>query len=113
MAVHRENETFTTWTHHEPGNPITRRIHRMEVQDRHGRVHILTGDRLPDLVTTSVGPGMKGCHLAQILLSPNAAPEWTPDKPNTWGLSHFFCFGGGLIVLVLVRFIHGLFIECF
>lgn len=113
MALKQANETFMKWVHTENGNVMVRRIHRLEVQDRHGRLHILTGDKLPDLWHSSSGHGMKGCHLGQILLNPNPEPEYVPDKPNTWGLSHFVSFCVGFLLLVMVRFIHGLFIECF
>ena len=112
MALHQANEKFTKWVHTENGNVMVRRIHRLEVQARDGRLHILTADKLPDFIQTSAGHGMKGCHLAQILLSPNPAPEYVPDKSKTWGLSHFVSFCIGFLLLVMVRFIHGLFAEC-
>ena len=112
MALKQANEKFTKFVHLENGNSTVRRIHQMQVQDRKGRLHIITGDDLPEYVGISTGQGMKGCHLAQILLSPNPAPEYVPDKANTWGLSHLFVFGLGFFVLVIVRFILGLILDC-
>lgn len=113
MALKEANETFTLFNHLENGKSTRRRIHKMEVQDRNGRLHTIIGDDLPEWVGLFSGQGMKGCHLAQILLSPNPAPAWTPDKANTLGLSHFVSFCIGFWLLVIVRFIYGLCIECF
>ena len=112
MALKQASEVFTKFVHIENGNTMVRRVHQMQVQDRKGRLHFVKQDDMPECVIISTGQGMKGCHLAQILLSRNPAPEWTPDKTNTWGLGHFVTFCLGFLLLVMVRFIHGLFIEC-
>ena len=112
MALKQANEKFTKFVILENGKADVRRIHQMQVQDRNGRLHFIPVDDLPEFVQISTGQGMKGCHLAQILLSRNPAPEYVPDKANTWGLSHFVSFCVGFLLLVMVRFIHGLFIEC-
>ena len=114
MALTQSNEKFLKWVHTENGNVMVRRIHRLEVQARDGRLHVLIGDQLPDFIQTSAGQGMKGCHLAQILLSPNPAPEYTPDKADPWPRRRdFVSFAIGLLVFVLVRFIHALASDCF
>lgn len=112
MALHQANEKFTKWVHTENGNVMVRRIHQIQVQARDGRLHLITGDKLPDSIQTSAGQGMKGCHIAQILLSPNPAPDYVPDPVRTWTFSHVVCLLIGFWGLVMVRFIYGLFLEC-
>ena len=114
MALTQSNEKFLKWVHTENGNVMVRRIHRLEVQARDGRLHVLIGDQLPDFIQTSAGQGMKGCHLAQILLSPNPAPAYSPDPARPWpNLRDFVSFVIGLLVIVLVRFIYVLATGCF
>lgn len=68
MALKHGSEYFTKLTHIENGKIVPRRIHRLEVQDRHGRLHILTGEKLPDYIQINTGHGYAGKHLGQILL---------------------------------------------
>jgi hypothetical protein len=71
MALQQGSERFTKWTHVENGKVLTRRLHRMEVQARDGRMYVIKGDELPDAIQTNCGAAYKGEHLAQILLNPN------------------------------------------
>ena len=71
MALQQGSERFTKWTHVENGKVLTRRLHRMEVQARDGRMYVIKGDKLPDSIQTNCGQGYKGEHLAQILLHPD------------------------------------------
>lgn len=71
MALNHKGVHFTRWTHVENGNVMNRRLHRIEVQANDGRLHVITGDRLPDFIQTNAGNGHSGKHIAQILLDPN------------------------------------------
>jgi hypothetical protein len=71
MALKQGSERFTKWTHTENGKVLTRRLHRMEVQARDGRLYVIKGDDLPDALQTNCGHAYKGEHLAQILLNPS------------------------------------------
>lgn len=66
-----EVEHFTRWMHVENGKSFVRRLHRIELQAADGRLHVITGDKLPDAMVTNAGHGHRGAHMAQILLKPN------------------------------------------
>lgn len=85
MALQHGGERFTRWTHVENGQVLNRRLHRIEIQARDGRLHVIQGDKLPDFMQTCAGQGYKGAHIAQILLNPNA-PRSTelPEEPKCW-----------------------------
>ena len=71
MAMKKQEEYFTHWTHVEGGITFNRRLHRIEIQANDGRLYIIEGDRLPYYIQTCTGAGHKGVHVAQILLDPN------------------------------------------
>ena len=48
------------------------RGHRVEIQARDGRLHVIHGENLPDGFVTSAGYGHKCKHIAQILLRPQS-----------------------------------------
>jgi len=75
MALKHGSEHFTRWTHVENGQVLNRRLHRIEIQARDGRMYVLQGASLPDFIQTCAGHGYKGVHIAQILLDPNAISE--------------------------------------
>ena len=86
MALkHGSEEHFTKWMHMENGKAMVRRLHRLEIQATCGRLHILTGDKLPDALVTSAGQGHKGAHVGQILMNPKKLKEvngvsFEPDR---------------------------------
>ena len=69
MALCQGSECFTRWTHVEDGQVMNRRLHRIELQTRDGRLRVITGDKLPDFIQTCAGHGYTDANLAQILLS--------------------------------------------
>lgn len=85
MALKHKEEYFTRWTHVENGQVLNRRLHRIEVQANDGRLHVITGDRLPDFIQTCAGVGHKGTHLMQILFNPNRQPkQMVLTDPQPW-----------------------------
>ena len=52
---------------------FNRRVHRITLQDRTGKVHILEGKALPHKLTLDTGKARKGFHVAEILLEPESA----------------------------------------
>jgi len=111
MALQHGSEHYTKWTHVENGQVLSRRLHRMEIQARNGRLYIITGDKLPDFLQTCSGHGYKGRHVAQILLSPDPhvpavnQPYW-PVLLKTWptwrDLAHLVA---GLIGIPFLNFL--------
>jgi len=72
MALRQGSECFTKWTHVESGRVIIHRLHQIEVQDRDGRMHFISGEKLPDFIFTSSGHGYVGVDLSTLLLSPKS-----------------------------------------
>jgi hypothetical protein len=86
MAIRHGDEYFTRWTHVENGKVLNRRLHRIEIQARDGRLYIVTGEKLPDFLQTCSGHGYKGEHIAQILMHPKVGRS--PDaEPKPWPTS--------------------------
>ena len=54
----------------ENGNPLTRRIHELIVQDAVGLIHRIFGDRLPDSMTVITGDCQTDHHTLEVLISP-------------------------------------------
>ena len=108
MALKQGSERFTKWTHMENGKVLARRLHRMEVQARDGRLYVITGDDLPDALLTNSGHGHKGEHLAQILINPNRINTRRYDFsscglwPNGRDALNFIL---GFLATIAVRFI--------
>lgn len=85
MALrHGGGEWYTKWTHTENGNVMSRRLHRLEIQAKDGRMYVLEGQRLPDFIQTCSGVGHKGKHLAQILLNRKNFPDQDRGLFRTW-----------------------------
>jgi len=91
MALKHGSESFTKLVHMENGKVLVRRLHRLEVQSASGQLHVLTGDKLPDSITTNTGQGYKGAHLGQILLKPkqrlSLLSELNDYKDDRWPTS--------------------------
>ena len=109
MGLKHGNEPqYTMWTHRENGKVKHRRLHRMEVQDRFGRMHYLRDDDLPETIDTFSGQGYTGAHLATILLRPEklrvpqAAPPDTAAWPNLRDVANFFI---GFLSIAMLRII--------
>ena len=68
MAIKRNGEYFTYFTHYENGQVFPRRLQRLVVRDAKGKEFVLTGKLLPDALITSSGDGHKGQHTGHILL---------------------------------------------
>jgi hypothetical protein len=58
---------YTHWEHSENGEKFVRHILLMLVLDAWGGVHILTGLRLPRVVSSNAGQGHKDAHSAHIV----------------------------------------------
>jgi len=114
MALTTGDETYTKLTHLENGKVFVRRIKRLEVQARNGRLYVITGKDLPDYIQTSTGEGRKGDSLTQILLSGKdspynfkaESPAW-PSARDVLNLVIGFCLIG------MFKFIHSLFSQTF
>ena len=97
---------YTKWNHVENGNVITRRIHRLEIQGRDGRLYIITGAELPDYIQTCAGVGHKGLHIAQILLPEEATrPTYSLAlQPNPWfSKRDLVCVMIGLALVLILK----------
>lgn len=68
MAIKRNGEYYTYFTHYENGQVFPRRLQRLVVRDEKGKEFILTGKQLPDALITSSGDGHKGQHTGHVLL---------------------------------------------
>ena len=110
MALTHGSEHYTKWMHIENRKVLVRRLHRIEIQARDGRLYAITGDRLPDSFGTFSGHAYKGEHLAQILLRPDSCATYeTPRQSASWpsfrdAVNMFIGFMG----IVMLRFIIGL-----
>lgn len=103
MALKQGGEHYTMFKFAENGNVMNRRVHRIEFQDRTGKVHILEGNAMPELITLSTGTAQKGCHIATILLKPESAPANSSEGglwPSKRDVLHGFA---GIVVLVLLQ----------
>lgn len=104
---HKNEPQYCMWTHTENGKVMHRRLHRIEVQDRNGRMHILEGDKLPESIGGFSGQAYKGAHLATILLRPEtirvpkAAPPDTASWPNLRDAVNLLL---GFLGIVILRF---------
>ena len=109
MALKHKEERFVRWTHVENGNVPNRRLHRIEVQARDGRLYVLKGDELPDFIQTCTGQGYRGEHLMQVLLNPRGGGEWSPPETKPWPVGrdalHVML---GVAGFLLLRFAAGL-----
>ena len=113
MGLKQKNEPqYTMWTHTENSKVVNRRLHKMDVQDRFGRMHHLKDDELPEAIHTFSGQAYTGAHLATILLSPEklrvpkAAPPDTASWPNLRDAVNLLL---GFLGIVMLRFVVALF----
>jgi hypothetical protein len=110
MALKQGSERYTMWTHVENGKVLSRRLHRIEVQARDGRLHVIEGDKLPDFLQTCAGVGYQGLHLAQILLKPG--PIKLPllsEEPRLWPTGRdTMNMALGFVGFILARFLFSL-----
>ena len=83
---HKSEPQYTMWTHTENGKVTNRRMHKMDVQDRFGRMHRLKEDELPEAIHTFSGQAYTGAHLATILLRPEkiSGPKAAPPDSAPW-----------------------------
>ena len=103
MALKHGEESFTMFTHVEDGKVLNRRIHRIEVQARDGRLYVLEGKQLPAFIQTNAGAGFKGQHVMQVLLKPGPRSE-APLGP--WPTGRDLVHGVlGILFCVLVRLV--------
>jgi hypothetical protein len=109
MGLKHGNEPqYTMWTHTENGKVVNRRLHKMDVQDRFGRMHHLKEDELPEAIHTFSGQAYTGAHLATILLRPEklrvpqAAPPDTAAWPCLRDVANFFI---GFMSITILRVI--------
>ncbi len=84
MAIKHGSQYFTRFVHLENGNVLNRRIHRLEIQARDGRMYVVQGDKLPDFIQLSTGAGHQGEHVGQILLNPQAARLLPSPETRPW-----------------------------
>ena len=75
MALHQGSEHYCKWTHSEPGQVVSRRLHRIVVQTPDGNPRSVTGDKLPDSIETWTAHAHRGVDLARTLLSPESLPK--------------------------------------
>ena len=110
MALVHGKEHYTNFTHMENGKVMTRRLHRIEVQARDGRMYSFTDDRLPDAIVTNCGHAYKGEHLAQILLRPGDCATYQASKANAWpNLRDVVNLFLGFLSISILRFVIALF----
>ena len=108
MALKTADQKFCKVIHNENGKSLTRRVHTMVVQDAEGRVHWLSGDKLPESITLHTGHAYRGAHLAEVLLNPkkakaiplSAAPTWSPSPQNVLYLVAGMVFYGVIRALI-------------
>src|SRR5438094_178599 len=105
MALKEGDEHYTMFTFAENGRVMNRRLHRIEFQDRAGKVHILEGKELPNHIMASTGQAQKGQHVAQILLKPESAVSLIP---YAWPTHRDVLHGLAAVVLFMMmqHFVH-------
>ena len=113
MALHHGEEHYTKWIHMENGNMMVRRLHRIEIQARDGRLHVIRGEDLPDGFVTSAGHGHKCKHIAQILLRPQSIRRLPAPDVDFWPkardvLHVFLGVSGFLMLRFFVSFLQNL-----
>ncbi len=74
MALEANGQRFCKVVHSENGRTTTRRVHTLMVQAADGRLHTISGDRLPDSISLYSGVPHAGAHVADVLLNPVKAP---------------------------------------
>jgi hypothetical protein len=107
MALKHGSDHYTKWMHMENGQVMVRRIHRLEIQDAKGRLHMITRDRLPEAIVTSTGDAKKSPHIARILLRPQSVSlmDWQSlDLIPATFLWNALVFGFGFSTALMLRY---------
>lgn len=84
MAQEASGRRFCKVSFNENGRTWNRRYHELTVQAADGRVHRISGSKLPDSMTFYSGVPLRGAHLAEVLMSPEEA-KGTPFLPAAEG----------------------------
>lgn len=63
-------EEYCKFTLIENAVPVTRRIHELVIQDEVGKIHRVSGDKLPSSMTAITGDSQTDHHTLEILISP-------------------------------------------
>jgi len=80
MALRTGSDYYTKFVFSENGKDLARRIHRLEVQGPDGRVHVFTGENLPDFIYGFSGHAYKGEHLLTVLVSKRPKRTFQPAQ---------------------------------
>ena len=105
MALHHGEEHYTKWMHIENGNMMVRRLHRIEIQARDGRLYVIRGKNLPDGFVSNTGHGHKGEHIAQILLRPESIRNLHAPDVDFWPKARDVLHVGlGVFGFLMLRF---------
>ena len=102
MALRNGDEHYTMFTFVENGQVMNRRLHRIEFQDRTGKVHVLEGKELPNFLMANTGAGQKGHHVATILLKPESAGSLIPAMGELWPSRRDALHGFAAVVLFMM-----------
>jgi hypothetical protein len=70
MALKNTAERFCAFSFYENGRVFSRRIHRIELQDRLGRAWTIDAGDLPESLSVHTGVSHKSKHLLELLLKP-------------------------------------------
>jgi hypothetical protein len=91
--------------HIENGNVMVRRLHRIEIQARDGRLYVIRGKNLPDGFVSNTGHGHKGEHIAQILLRPESIRNLHAPDVDFWPKARDVLHVGlGVFGFLMLRF---------
>ena len=104
MALDAKGQKYCKVVHMENGRTTTRRMQTMMVQAADGKLHDISGDRLPDAMR-STGPTLHGCAHGRSVCQPAkcygiplfAEPFWLFQKRDA------FFLGLGMFILVLIH----------
>ena len=98
MALLRGSEHYTMFTFTEDHDVINRRLHRVTLQDKTGKVHILEGKELPHKLTVDTSKALKGRHISEILTKPGdtlpslGSEQWPSKRDMLHGFAAFVLF---------------------
>ena len=78
----------------------------MMVQSNDGKVHHLTGKKLPDSISLYTGAPYSGAHLAEVLLSPKDTKATPLKSTHSWISQRDACFVAiGMFFFRLIAFL--------
>jgi hypothetical protein len=78
MAQKQGSEQFTMVTIVENGEVKNRRIHRIEVYDRKGNIHVTDGKNLPDYIRVETDYRRVHGNVMQFVAKKKESRPWTP-----------------------------------